>query len=174
MAHTKLAEKQELFLQEYVTDFNASRAYQKVYGNQSRGASAASATRLLNKDKTKKRLDEILADRRGRAQVDSHYVLQYLMNASQLDINEFADIGAEGMTLKEFRNIPIELRKFITEVTQSETKAGNIIVNFKVFSKERALDLLAKHTGVAKENVEHSGSVQVHSITDLVNRHSGD
>ena len=120
----------------------------------------------------KLRLDEILKERSERTKVDQTYVIEYLKGAAELDLEDFATIGKEGVSLKEFKKIPKHIRKYCTEVSMSETKSGKIIVNFKVFSKEKAIEMLAKHTGATRERLELSGNVTVNSITDLVNNHS--
>ena len=170
---TKLIEKQEKFIQSYVTDFNITRSYKYAYGtNKSDEVAAAAGSRLLSQVKVKARLDEILRERNERTKVDSTYIVEYLKGAAELDLEDFAAIGKSGVTLKEFKTIPKNIRKYCTEVSMSETKRGTVIVNFKVFSKEKAIDMLAKHTGATRERLELSGNVTVNSITDLVNNHS--
>ena len=170
---TKLVEKQEKFLQRYVQDFNITKAYKYAYGtNKTDEVAVAAGSRLLRGVKVKTRLDEILAERAKETKVDSTYIVEYLKGAAELDLEDFATIGKSGVTLKEFKSIPKHIRKYCTEVTMSESKRGTVMVNFKVFSKEKAIDMLAKHTGATRERVELSGNITVNSITDLVNNHS--
>jgi len=170
---TKLVEKQEKFLQNYVNHFNVTRAYIYAYGvKKSDGVASAAGSRLLAQVKVKARLDEILEERAKATKVDSTYIVEYLKGAAELDLEDFASIGKSGVTLKEFKKIPRDIRKYCTEVSMSETKRGTVIVNFKVFSKEKAIDMLAKHTGATIQRVELSGNLTVNSITDLVNNHS--
>ena len=170
---TKLVERQEKFLQSYVTDFNITRSYRFAYPTTTNDNSAvASGSKLLTQPKVKTRLEEILKERSDRTKVDQTYVIEYLKGAAELDLEDFAAIGSSGVALKEFKKIPKHIRKYCTEVSMSETKRGTVIVNFKVFSKEKAIDMLAKHTGAARERLELSGNITVNSITDLVNNHS--
>ena len=170
---TKLVDKQEAFLQSYVSDFNISRAYQYAYGTKKNIETAsACGSRLLKQAKVKTRLDEILRERNERAKIDSTYVIEYLKGAAELDLEDYATIGNSGVELKEFKKIPKHVRKYCTEVNMSETKRGTIIVNFKVFSKEKAIEMLAKHTGATRERLELSGDVTVNTFTDLVKKHS--
>ena len=170
---TKLADRQEKFLQSYVSDFNVFRAYQEAYGvKKNLKTASAAGSRLLAQVKVKTRLAEILRERAEISRIDSSYVVEYLKGAAELDLEDFAAIGKSGVELKEFKKIPRHIRKYCTEVSMSETKRGAIVVNFKVFSKEKAIEMLAKHTGTMRERVELSGNVTVNSITDLVNNHS--
>lgn len=170
---TKLVEKQEKFLQRYVQDFNITKSYRYAYPSCGTDESAATnGWRLLQNEKVKTRLDEILKERAERTKVDSTYIVEYLKGAAELDLEDFATIGSAGVSLKEFKAIPKHIRKYCTEVTMSESKRGTIMVNFKVFSKEKAVEMLAKHTGATRERLELSGNVTVNSITDLVNNHS--
>jgi phage terminase small subunit len=172
---TKLAEKQENFLQLYVKKFNITLAYREAYPTcKTDGSAATSGSMLLTKPKVKLRLAEILKERNERTGVDSTYVIEYLKGAVELDLEDFAKIGKDGVEIKEFKKIPKSIRKYCTEVNMSETKRGTIMVNFKVFNKEKALEMLAKHTGATRERLELSGNVTVNSITDLVNNHGTD
>jgi len=170
---TKINDRQEKFLTEYVIDFNITRAYQAVYGiKKTPNAAAASGSGLLTKPNVKERLNELLEERRQSASIDATYVVEYLKGAAELDLEEFATIGRKGVELKEFKNIPKSVRKYCTDVNMTEAKSGKVIVNFKIFSKEKAIEMLAKHTGATRERVELTGSLTLHSITDLVKSHS--
>ena len=163
--------KQEVFLQEYLVDFNATRAYQDSYKNSTYRTAGVESSRLLRNPRFKLHLDKALKERAESTRVDSSYVVEYLKGAAELDLEDFATIGQAGVELKEFKKIPKRIRKYCTEITASESKHGTIIVNFKVFSKEKAIEMLAKHTGTTKERIEHSGTIGV-SLTDLINKHS--
>ncbi len=158
---------------EYVRDFNIARAYAAAYGPKKSIETASSAgSRLLTQVKVKERLNEMLEERRKAANIDATYVVEYLKGAAELDLEAFASIGRKGVELKEFKNIPKSVRKYCTDVNMTEAKSGKVIVNFKIFSKEKAIEMLAKHTGATRERVELSGDVTLHSITDLVKSHS--
>lgn len=170
---TKLTAPQENFLQIYVRHFNITRAYREAYINtKSDEAASANGARLIATDKVKTRLAEILKERNERTSIDSTYIIDYLKGAAELDMESFATIGKQGVELKEFKKIPKHIKKYCTEVNMTESKSGKVIVNFKVFSKEKAIEMLAKHTGATRERIELSGNVTVNSITDLVNGHS--
>ncbi len=171
----KLPEKQEKFLQAYVRNFNIAHGYEAAYGQKkSLEVASAAGSRLLKQVKVKERLTEILDERAKATKVDSTYVIEYLKAALEIDLDDFANIGKAGVDIKEFKKIPKHIRKYCTEVNMTESKRGNVIVNFKVFSKEKAIEMLAKHTGATRERVELSGNITVNSITDLVNNHDAD
>ena len=170
---TKLTAPQENFLQIYVKHFNIARAYKEAYINtKSEDAARNNGSRLMGKDRIKTRLAEILKERNERTNIDSTYIIDYLKGAAELDMESFATIGKQGVELKEFKKIPKHIKKYCTEVNMTETKTGKIIVNFKVFSKEKAIEMLAKHTGATRERIEVSGTLNINSITDLINGHS--
>jgi hypothetical protein len=41
-------------------------------------------------------------------------------------------------------------------------------VNFRMWDKLKAIDLLGKHLGMFKERIEHSGSIDNHLIVEFV------
>jgi len=166
-----LSEKHKAFLSEYLKDFNAKRSYLVTY-NCSESTADTKGSALVGNVRFKPHLEKALKEREAATKVDSTYVVEYVKGAAELDLSEFAIIGSKGVSLKDFKKIPKELRRYITEIHSSETKMGKLVVNFKVFSKEKALDMLAKHTGATRERVEVSGEITVNSITDLVKKHS--
>ncbi len=80
----ELNTKEKKFLEEYVKDFNASRAYRDAGFNASTQASAGSGgCGLLKKRNVKEALDKMLQERSERCKVDADYVLKGLMREAE-------------------------------------------------------------------------------------------
>lgn len=72
---TKLTAKQELFIQEYLIDLNATAAYKRA-GYAAEGHSAeASAARLMSNVEVARRIQEAMDKRSGDLGIDARYVL---------------------------------------------------------------------------------------------------
>lgn len=166
----QLTPKQQRFLDEYFVDFNATRAYKAAgYTVKNDNVAAVSAKNLLRNSKIDAAFKKEMEERNKQVAVDKLFVLEYLKGAVELDLEHYAKVGKKGVTIQEFQKINQKIKRYVTEVSQSETKTGKVVVNFKVFSKEKAMDMLAKHTGASIQRVELSGELTVNSISDLVN-----
>lgn len=148
------------FVDEYLLDFNGTRAAIAVgYAEKS---AAVSASRLLNHDKVKAiieaRTKEIVIEKRD----EREEIRKILLDAANLDLTDLVIMGKTGCSLKEFKQIPKHLRILITKITNVSGKTGWKI-NFEVFSKEKAVELLARIYGLDKGN----GGVTINNYGNL-------
>lgn len=75
----KLTEKQKLFVDEYLIDLNATRAYKAVYPNVKKDSSAAvCATKLLRNAKVQEYIDQQLEKVSSGKIADAQEVMEYL------------------------------------------------------------------------------------------------
>lgn len=82
----KLTEKQKLFVDEYLIDLNATRAYKTVYPNVKKDSSAAvCAAKLLRNAKVKAYIDEQLEKVSSRKIADVREVMEYLTSVMRGD-----------------------------------------------------------------------------------------
>ncbi len=74
----KLTEKQKRFCEEYLIDYNATRAYKAVYNCKSDNTAAACANKLLRNVKVKSYFDGLLDEIHTRNTADAREVIEYL------------------------------------------------------------------------------------------------
>ena len=85
----KLTEKQKLFVDEYLIDLNATRAYKAVYPNVKKDSSAAvCAAKLLRNAKVKDYIDEQLEKVSSEKIVDAQEVMEYLTKVMRREMKE--------------------------------------------------------------------------------------
>lgn len=168
MPNNKLTEKQKLFVDEYLVDLNATRAYKAAYPTVKKEETAAQAgSRLLRNVKVKEYLDKRMKDREIRTEITQDKVLQELAAIAFANGTDFAKI-----TKKTFDNedgvasecnvmepiptaeLPANKRKAIACI--SNTKYG---VKIDQCDKVKALELLGKHLGMFKDKVEVTGAI---------------
>jgi len=137
------------FVEEYLKDFNATRAAIAV-GYSARSASVQGA-RLLANDKVKLLISNLTAITVAKTGDEREEIRKLLTDAANLDLTDLILMGKTGASLKEFKEIPKHLRILITEITNVSGKTGWKI-NFKVFSKEKAVEMLARIYGLDKGN----------------------
>lgn len=141
----------QMFVREYLKDFNASRAAIAV--GYSKKSSCMQGSRLLKNDKiiSMLKVEAEKALRRNDIEVDK--VLADLKILGYSSMADYAEWGAGSVTLKNSDAIPRELLAAVSEVSQQETKYGSNI-RIKLHDKKGSLDTLAKIAGLLKDNLK--------------------
>ena len=159
----KLTPKQEKFCQEYIIDFNATRA--AIEAGYSKKTANVIGNENLIKPYIATRLQELMKEREERTEITQDMVVKELANIAFFDIGNVFD----GYTLKEIDQLPDTVRKAISSIKVREEKgdAGQSIAELKEFranDKLKAIELLGKHLGmfVDKQEITHQGQLQVY------------
>lgn len=85
----KLTEKQKLFVDEYLIDLNATRAYKVAYPHvKSDGAAMSAASRSLRNVKVKAYIDEQLEKISSEKIADAQEVMEYLTKVMRREMKE--------------------------------------------------------------------------------------
>lgn len=171
----KLTEKQKVFVNEYLVDLNATRAYKVAYKSCKKDETAAQAgSRLLRNVKVKEYIDKRMKDREIRTEITQDKVLQELAAIAFSNGSDFAEVVEEVITvngevvldeegkpktyktvkLNNTKDLPKNKRKAIAGI--EENKYG---ISVKSCDKVKALELLGKHLGMFKDKVELSGQI---------------
>lgn len=89
----KLTAKQKIFVDEYLVDLNATRAYKAAgYSVKSDNAAAVEGHKLLRNPKIEKYLNERMKDREKRTEITQDMVLQKWWDIANADPNEIVHI----------------------------------------------------------------------------------
>lgn len=147
MARIPAEEKRKLFVEHYLKDYNSTNA--AIAAGYSPNGADVTGSRLLADARTVALLDAhravIVVEKRDEREA----IRQLLENAANLDLTDLVIMGKTGCSLKEFKDIPKHLRILITEITNVSGKESWKI-NFKVFNKEKAVEMLARIYGLDK------------------------
>lgn len=179
---SKLNPKQELFVLEYLKDFNAKQAairagYVPSAGNH-RGCL------LLDRDDVQQRIEEKFIQITKKVQVDVEFVLRELLQIANCDILEAYD---DDQCLKRLQDMPVQVRKAISSIKCDEiweveyegkkkirTQVG-ITKEVKFWDKKGSLELLGKYLAMFVERQRQEGAdgqplpaVQIH-----IHKHNG-
>lgn len=177
----KVNKKQEarnrLFVDNYLQDFNATRAYlEEVNANVQPLSAGSLAGRLLQDTKVQEYLKQRLDERKQALHIDQSYVVRKL-----LEIVESDYVGTiQHVTERELEQIPANVRKLIQSIkllktknlhesngNTHETETEKYEVTF--MSKDKALELLGRHTGTfAKDNVQGQYDMGRMGFTDAL------
>lgn len=163
---TELTDKQQKFVDEYLVDLNATQAAIRA------GYSADTASVIGSENLGKPYIAEAIAARRkvlsDKAEVTQEMVVKELARLAFLDIRKAFD--AEG-NLKPIVDLDDETAAALAgleiEITSGKDKPIARTHKIKLSDKKGALDSLARHLGMFKDKLEHSGNI---GLPELVAR----
>ena len=144
-----LSEKQQLFCIQYLKCFNATKAYQRVYGCSYNSALTA-GPRLMGNVRIRKQIEHLKDQKFRGALLDVKDVLQKYIDIAFADVTDYLGFGTRDATTKSGKKVQysyvdlVDSNKvdgtLITEVSQ-----GRDGVKVKLADKMRALDKLSKY-----------------------------
>ena len=155
---------QKRFCDEYLIDFNATRAYKAAYKSCRKDETAnVNGSKLLRNTKVKEYIAEKQQEMQERNKITQDTIIQELAKIALFNIK---DIYNEDGTLKKVTELDDDTAKAISgvkilqkagamKITLSKTneEIPEQTVEFKTNDKTKALELLGKHLGMFKENV---------------------
>ena len=158
MAH-ELTEKQKRFCDEYLIDFNATRAYKTVYYTCKKDDTArANSSRLLTKANIQEYIQNKVQELQNNNKITKQKIIDELAKIAFADIRNFYnDNGA----LKNIKDLDDDAAGAILSVETFEEHSGygadkekiGDTKKIKLSDKKGALELLGKHLGIFKDKV---------------------
>lgn len=166
MTMKSLTDKQETYCRKYIELLNQRQAYMAAYDASKMKPNTVdrSASLLHQKPHIQARINELMAEREQRLQIDADYVLRRLVEIDQMDV---LDILKEDGALKPISEWPKCWRTTLsgldvnTTITNyDETTTENILKKIKWPDKVKNLELIGKHVrvGAFKETIDHTSS----------------
>ena len=159
-----LTNKQKVFVNEYLKDLNATRAYKTAYKNiKSEETAATNGSKLLRNTKVAEEIQKRMDERAKRTEITQDKVLKEIARLAFTDITSIVSVKKFKTNIGEYSKVVIKDFSELTEDQRAcisgvkETKLG-IEVSF--CSKERALELLGRHLGMFNDKLQLSGEVK--------------
>lgn len=154
--------KQEHFVAEYLKDFNATQA--AIRAGYSPKTAAEQACRLLTNVNVAAAVETGRAKLTQKAGITAERVLEEIGRIAFSDVRSLYDPNGHLKPIHELDDATAATIAGIeVDVERGKTKSGEeetIVTHthkIKRWDKNRALDTLAKHFGLVKEKIEHSG-----------------
>lgn len=158
-----MTNKQKAFVDEYLIDLNATRAYKAVYKNvKSDDVAAVNGNRLLRNAKVEEYLKKRMKDREKRTEITQDKVLKELAAVAFANGSDFArvvtktcfnkqgkEVQYQDVELEETDELPEEKRKAIAGI-----KMGKNGIEVSTCDKVKALELLGRHLGMFNDKVQ--------------------
>jgi len=134
----------ECFCQEYIVDFNRTKAAERA--KYSKKTAAQQGSRLLSNVKIQKRIAELLKDRSERTKITQDMVLEEIACLSFSNIKNYIKASTDGfIVFKDIGQITDDEARAI-EAIKVNVKEGKI--EFKLHSKTKTLEMIGRHLGM--------------------------
>lgn len=153
----ELTDKQRLFCIYYAKYFNATRSYQKAYGC-SYEVSLVNGPRLMGNARVKEEITKLKANKFKGAMLEEGDLLQKYIDIAFADITDYVKFGRKEIEVsKNEDGEPVMVEVNYVDFKNSSEVDGTIIsevvqgkngVSVKLQDKMKALDFLAKITGL--------------------------
>ena len=145
-----MKEQHKIFCDEYLIDFNGTRAYKQAYGEQlSNEVAAVNASNLLRKPNISQYIDKRVRAREKRTEIKQDDVVRSLKNILDANVTDLVNAsGSFTFSVKDTSEIPKELQYAIKSI-----KPGRDGIEIEFYDKLKAAELLGKHLGMYTDNV---------------------
>lgn len=151
----KTLNKYKLVVDEwFVNGFNGTKAYQKFYPKSSYESSDTSFREILEIPRIESYIKEKQDQSQEALKTSHEALLNELERWAYSDITETILLAPE-----QIKKLPIEFRRLITKYKHTKSVDGSEIIELHFVSKEKAMEMIHKHTGFyEKDNTQKSGS----------------
>lgn len=156
-----LSPKQKRFVAEYLIDLNATEAYKRA-GYKDTPSAHANAARLIANDSIQQAIQEALATRASKSEVEQEDILKELGYLGFSDIGEILDFSGDTFRLRRPKDIPERARRAISSLKVKRSVIGSgddaqeiEVLEFKLWDKASALHKLGQHLGMFAQKHEH-------------------
>lgn len=163
------AGKQEEFCQQYIIDFNATRAAKDSGYSEKTAYSIGNEN--LKKPEIQKRIMELIERRQERTQITQDMVLKELAILAFSDFTDFAEFTEGGeIRIKTFEEMPEGVTRAIKSVQEDrimkEGKGGDDILihdklKYTLHDKVTPLIKLGNHTGLTLDRLNLNGKMKL-------------
>ncbi len=157
-----MEDRDQLFVEEYMIDFNGTRAMQAVDPSLKNYAVAGNAAvRTLRKQHVREEIDRRIAERRSKNVLTVEMVTGMLRDLAEV---EPLDIWDERGHIRPLHEIPPHARKAIKSIKLVEREhpiTGEIEtrMELELWDKKGSIELLGRFKKMFTDKVEHSGEV---------------
>lgn len=158
-----LSKKQNVFIAEYLTDFNATRSY--IAAGYSKNGAEVSACKLLRNPKVAAEIERRTEKRIQRLEITADGVLQELAKLGFSNMQDYVQVQ-DGEAFIDLSKVSREQFAAVQEITVEEYTEGRgeekrdiKRTKFKLGDKRGSLELLGKHLKLFTDKVEHAGTV---------------
>ena len=171
MGNVKLTQKQKIFCDEYLIDLNATRAYKAAYTNET---AAAAGARLLRNVKVESYINQKMKEREKRTEITQDKVLRELAKIGTAKLSDYLEYKTaksiieydeDGEPVIDYRPIidVLDSKEVDTSAIQEVSISKDGTFKFKLYDKQKALELIGRHLGMFNDKLELQGKVETNN-----------
>lgn len=156
-----LSDEHRRFVEEYLIDLNATRAYMVAFPESSYDAARANSARLIARDNIQEAIAQGVKDRSARTQVTQDRVL---LEIARLAFNDPRRAFDEAGNLLPVQQWPDEVAAAISSIKIKRVVEGDVpveVAEIKFWDKNSAIDKASKHLGMYEIDNRQKGQVRV-------------
>lgn len=151
-----LTDREQLFVAEYLIDFNGTKS--AIRAGYSPNSAAVTASQLLRKPNIKAEMDRQYSKIYDSLSTRARRVIEELVRISFSDVRELFD---EKGNLLPIPDLPDSIAPAISSVEvvkrYSDEETSEYVTKIRLWDKTKALQMLGKHLGILRDIVEHTG-----------------
>ena len=154
-----LTAKQQVFVQEYLVDLNATQA--AIRAGYSKRTAEWIGPQLLGKTHVSEAVQKAMAKREERTEITQDRVLKEYAKLAFLDPRRFYDDDGQ---LLQVHELPEDVAAALSSMEVVTERAGELelaVRKIKFSDKKAALDSIARHLGMFKDKTELTGDFPV-------------
>ncbi len=183
-----LTEKQKRFVEEYLIDLNATRAYKVAYPSVKRDeTAAAAAARMLRNVKVSKYIAKRQDDLQRRTEITQERVLQELAAIAFSKATDYAHVVEKKVEIPTdngpvpvldqngdpvlYRTIELELTENLNDTQKAAVasmKKGRDGLEVKTHDKLKALELLGRHLGMFNDKIRLDAKLDTGKLDSIL------
>ena len=162
-----LTEKKRIFVDEFLIDLNATRAYKAAYPKvKNDDVAAAAASRLKKEPEVAAYIEKRMKDRQKRTEITQDWVLEELRRIADVNGSDFAKVvikdGYPDVELIPTDELSKEKRSAISAIKQ-----GKYGISIESYDKVKALELLGRHLGMWNDKLDINSPTLDDSIKEM-------
>ncbi|MEM7000881.1 MAG: terminase small subunit [Pseudomonadota bacterium] len=151
-----LTDKADMFCREYLVDLNSAAAARRAgYDCKNTESAASVGFELLQNKHVRARTQTLMDERSKRVEIDSDRVLHEVARIAFSDIRQMFD---EDGAIIQIPDLEDDVSAALASVKVTGVGRGKLraqLVEFKVWDKLKALELLGKHLKLFKDTTSH-------------------
>lgn len=149
--YTNISHQHQVFVEEWLRDFNVVRAHRAAgYVASSEAAARSAGCQILSRPDVQQFLLEVREDDSRALGIDRHKIVKALKDVAFSNILDLLmNIQGDTITLEELKKLPRQIGYTISSITQERnTRTGEVRLTIKMKDSVAALKVLAKYYGV--------------------------
>ena len=144
------ADREELFCQYYILDFNSTQAY--IQAGYSKGGACTGASRMLSRVNVQNRIKKLLQERKERIHIDEQQILNELRLLAFSDVANITDqVKYEDGKIVIGKEVD---SRVIKQITVKHDKQGRPQITIYIHDKTKNLELLMRHFSMLNDKLK--------------------